>query len=308
MTVEEAGREPPDAPDPRPFERFCRVVVPGILTDVCHIDRKVALRVGRDIQGRAESYAALDDVARNVLMSPFAEEVAGYDPAESPVALKGAVAVIVRSSLLEEVHSRGQVNDGSIAHITTTAAPPLAQFLSARHQQGMRNEFTDLESAFPRAWACLGAVALALSAGGGRWPYSHAAAPVPGLPVAEVAAPSARSQEGAVVLSGIDPRFDQQFVDQIRSLAEGTDATVLLTQSLSRISRNLGKCMRAIEYLLSHNVPILTSNYLLRPREVWVRRGKLHPTDLRDPFAPFRDSMGLSGAHRATVSEIARQL
>ena len=301
----------PRGQDPLLFGQFCRVAVPDILTNACRIDSRTAMRVGRDIQGRAESYAALDNAARNVLMSPFAEEVAGYDPPGSPVTIKGAVAVVVRSSLLEDAHSRGLVSDGSIAHITTSAAAPLTQFLSSPRRPGRTtagNEFTRLETAFPRAWACLGAVALALSAGGGRWPYRHPAAPVPDLPIAEVEAPRARSQEGAVVLSGIDPRFDEQFVEHMRNLAGGDDAAVLVTQSLSRISRHLGKCMQAIEYLLAHDVPILTANYLLRPGEVWVRRGRLRTSDRGDPFAPFRDSRGLSGAHRAAVSEIAQQL
>src|SRR5215472_8640514 len=87
-------------PDPGHFERFCRVIVPGILTDVCHVDEDLAARVGEDILARAESYAALDDTARDVLIAPFAEEVAGYEPVGSPLELKGAVAVVVRSSLL----------------------------------------------------------------------------------------------------------------------------------------------------------------------------------------------------------------
>jgi hypothetical protein len=70
-------------PDARYFERFCREIVPGLLTDVCHVDEELAAQVGKDILARAESYAALDDTARNVLISPFAEEVAGYEPAGS---------------------------------------------------------------------------------------------------------------------------------------------------------------------------------------------------------------------------------
>lgn len=65
-----------DEPDPGLFERFCRVIVPGILTDVCHVDGELAAQVGEDIQARRESFAALDDTARDVLMPPFAEEVA----------------------------------------------------------------------------------------------------------------------------------------------------------------------------------------------------------------------------------------
>ena len=46
----------------------------------------------------------------------------------------------------------------------------------------------------------------------------------------------------------------------MRERAEGGGDAVLLIASLSRISRHLGKLMRAMEYLLAHDVPILTAN------------------------------------------------
>ena len=88
--------------------------------------------------------------------------------------LKGAVAVVVRSSLLEEAHAHGPVEAGSIQGITTLAAAPLSHFLAARRRNPVtveHNLFADLADAWPRAWACLGAVAQAYGAGGGRWPY-----------------------------------------------------------------------------------------------------------------------------------------
>ncbi len=83
---------------------------------------------------------------------------------------------------------------------------------------------------------------------------------------------------------------------------------MLLIASLSRISRHLGKLMRAMEYLLAHDVPILTANYLLRPREVWVRRGELAPVDHRDPLAALQDPRGLSGVHRAIAAKVVKQM
>src|SRR6266567_5677850 len=151
-------------PDPGHFERFCRIIIPGILTDVCHVEKGLAARVGEDILVRAESYAALENTVRDALVAPFAEEVAGYEPAGSPLELKGAVAVVVRSSLLEEAHSHGPVEAGGIEGITTMAAAPLSHFLAARRRNPVAvadNQFADLASACPRAWACLGAVALA---------------------------------------------------------------------------------------------------------------------------------------------------
>ena len=297
-------------PDPGHFERFCREIVPELLTDVCHVDEELAAQVGKDILARAESYAALDDTARNVLISPFAEEVAGYEPADSSLDLKGAVSVVVRSSLLEEAHSHGPVEAGGIEGITTMAAAPLSHFLAARRRFPVTvtdNLFADLADICPRAWSCLGAVALAYGAGGGRWPYRVPATPVPALPLAEVDAPRAEDRENAVFLSGIDTRFDQLFVQRMREAAEGGD-TVWLTASLSRISRNLGKLLRAMEYLLAHDVPILTANYLLRPREVCVRRGELVPVDHEDLLAAWRVSRGLSGVHRATVAEVVKRM
>jgi len=99
---------------------------------VCHVDEELAAQVGKDILARAESYAALDDVARGVLISPFAEEVAGYEPADSSLDLKGAVSVVVRSNLLEEAHWHGPVEAGGIQGVTTVAEAPLSHFLAAR--------------------------------------------------------------------------------------------------------------------------------------------------------------------------------
>jgi hypothetical protein len=204
------------------------------------------------------------------------------------------------------------VEAGGIEGVTTMAAAPLSHFLASRRRDPVpvtENQFAGLAGAFPRAWACLGAVALAYGAGGGRWPYPVPAAPVPELPVAEVEAPRADNGQDAIVLSGIDTRFDQLFVQRMREAVEDGDSeAVWLSASLSRISRHLGKLLQAMEYLLANNVPILTANYLLRPREVWVRRGEMVPVDHRDPLAAWRVSRGLSGAHRATVTEVVKEL
>ena len=310
MTVKAGIRNGQGEPDPEHFERFCRTSMPEMLTEACGVDAGLAEQVGEDILARGESYAALDDPARDVLMSPFAEEVAGYEPAVSPLELKGAVAVIVRSSLLEQAHSHGPVDAGGIRGITTVAAAPLSHFLAARRRHPVpvtSNHFAGLADTYPRAWACLGAVTQAYNAGG-RWPYRAPPAPVPELPVADVEAPTAGSREDAVVLSGIDTRFDQLLVEQMRDRAEGGSDAVLLTASLSRISRHLGKLMQTMEYLLAHDVPILTANYLLRPREAWVRRGELAPVDHRNPLAALRDSRGLSGVHRAIAAKVVKQI
>jgi hypothetical protein len=111
------------------------------------------------------------------------------------------------------------------------AAAPLSHLLAARRRHPRTvtdSQFAGLGGAYPRAWARLGAVARAYDAGGGRWPYHVTPAPVPDLPAAEVEAPRAHSYQDAVVLSGIDPRFDQLFVERMREIAEGGSDAVLL--------------------------------------------------------------------------------
>jgi hypothetical protein len=49
--------------DPGHFERFCNVVVPDLLTDVCHASTELAAQIGEDILARAGSYAMTDTFA-----------------------------------------------------------------------------------------------------------------------------------------------------------------------------------------------------------------------------------------------------
>ena len=126
----------------------------------------------------------------------------------------------------------------------------------------------------------------------------------PGTAVAEAGEVPGTEDGKAVILSGIDPRFDQRMVQLMREGKDGGDV-LWPVASLSRISRNLGAFLQAMEYLLSHDVPILTSNYLLRTADVWVRRGRLVAVDRDNPVNAWQDTSGLSGAHRATAVEIA---
>lgn len=291
-------------PDPGRFELFCREMVPEMLTK-WEVSEELARRIGEDILARAGSFAALGQETQDVLIAPFAEEVAYYEPQSAPLPLRGTVAVVVRSSLLEEAHANGPVNAGGIEGITSTAAAPLSHFLAGRRRNPdpvRNNLFAGLPAAYPRAWACLTAVTHAF-AKGGRWPYQAPGAPVPELPVAEAGEIPGTEDGTAVILSGIDPRFDQRMVQLMQEGKDGGD--VWPVASLSRISRNLSKLLQAMEFLLAYGMPILTSNYLLRTEDVWVRRGRLAAVDRDNPVTAWRDTSGLSGAHRAIAAEIA---
>ena len=77
--------------------------------------------------------------------------------------------------------------------------------------------------------------------------------------------------------------------------------------SLSRISRNSRKLMRVPEFLLAHRARILTTNYLITCKEMWVRRHELVP-DSERPVNGFRELRRLSGSHRKTVESYVRQV
>ena len=241
--------------------------MPGVLTDVCHVAEELATRVGEDILTRAESYAALEGTARNVLISPFAEEVAGYEPPDSSLELKGAVAVVVRSSLLEEAHSHGPVEAGGIKGITTMAAAPLSHFLAAR-----RRSPVTVSATCSRTWQTP-------SHGPGHasapWPWPMA----PAVAGGRTALRPRRSRNCPLPRS----RRPEQITARTRSSSAASTPGLTscscstcgrgprmvtrcwLTASLSRISRHLGKLLRAMEYLLAHDVPILTGQLSAAP-------------------------------------------
>ncbi|MEU8264112.1 hypothetical protein AB0C02_26245 [Micromonospora sp. NPDC048999] len=297
------------APDPTHIVVYCRDVLPGMLIKACDVDEDLARRIGDDVLQRAEALAALPQRAQDVLIAPFVEEVYDHKPLESPLDLKAKVTLVVRNSLLEQAHHDGPLDDGIIP-ATQYAAGPLSHLLAARRRQPVDNDqspnpFAGLAERYPRAWACLDALTDTF-ADGGRGPLRLPSAPVPSLPSGdEVAAAPPSDDDMVTVFSAIDPRFDQRLVDLLGKAAEGD--FVLYTSALSRYSRNSEKLHRILEFLLAHRATILTTNYLIRPTDVWVRRGALVKPDSSKPFAGVLDTRGLVGTHRKVAESVAAQ-
>jgi hypothetical protein len=298
-------------PVPAVMLRFCREVIPSMLTEACGVDAAQAAAIGEDVLARALSFAALDDPDRDVLMVPFVEEVFDHEPPESALETKAAVAVVVRNSLLEEAHTNGPLNPDGIQAITTAATAPLSHLLAAGRrglvQPDDENLFASLPDRYPRAWACLTALADTLGAGG-RSAYRAPYGPVPTLPEPSelVDAPAASSDDRVSVLNAIDPRFDRRLVEMLDAAA--FHGVVLWLSALSRISRNLDKLLRTLEFLIAHNATALTTNYMIRGSDVWVRRDSFVKPASNDPAACLSDSTGLSGAHKKAYEQIAKQL
>jgi hypothetical protein len=293
-------------PDPKHMIEYCRRMIPGMLIDVCEVEEGLAHRIGEDVLARAEALAALSAKEQGVLIAPFLEEVFDHEPLDAPLDLRAKVTVVVRNSLLEEAHHNGPLNSGIVA-ITKLATGPLSHFLAARRLEPVDyagpNAFRGLDVQYPRAWACLAAIVEVFDTGG-RQPFKRHVATVPELPSTDerVEAESASSNPSATVFSAIDPRFDQNLYAALQHVAQGDD--LLYTSALSRYSRNSAKLHRVLEFLLAHGATILTTNYLLRPGDVWVRRGDLVKPKSDDPCAGISDPRGLSGAHRNIASEV----
>lgn len=306
----------PQALIPDAMEQYCRDVVPTVLHDVCDVDQERAGQIARDMLTRGEAFAALDQHTKDVLMGPFIEEVFAYRPVDAPLHLKAAVAIIVRNSLLEDSHADGHVNEGGIEAITSTALGPVSHLLAARRREPLPasgpNLFDELRPAYPRAWACLEALVEANNPGG-RVGYRAPLAPVPPLPTPEeqmeatAVACGSGTHSHHFVQSGIEPRFDSHLIAQMQAAVQGP--LTLFLPTLSRASRNMDKLMRTLEFLLAHRATIVTTNYMLRVDDVWVRRGDfVQPDNSGEYTRGLHDLTGLGGVHRKIVEQLSSQL
>jgi hypothetical protein len=308
-----------DDPDPGHMARFCHEALPRILAEVCGVAAPDVGPVAEDILSRAEAAASLDSDRREILAAPSFEESITHEPDEGSPWMKAITTLVIRNSQLEELHVNGLVDAGGIAAITTYGLGPLSHLIAARRRHPLPastadDPFGGLADACPRAWACLDALRTALTSGGGRIGYRLPEAPLPSLPDAtemidarpadSVGMPSDAST--AVVLSGIDPRFDQNTLQWLKE-AESGELT-LAVSSLSRISRNSGKLLRVLEFLLARYARVLTTNYLLTCKGVWVRRRELVKPDSVRPMAGFGNTNGLSGSHRKTLEAYVQQV
>jgi hypothetical protein len=309
-----------DDPDPKHMARFCGEILPEMLVEACGVAAPAASRAAEDVLLRAEAAARLDRASCEILAAPFFEESFSNEPDEAPVWMKAITTLVIRNSQLEELHANGPVNDGGITAVTTYGLGPLSHLIAARRRRPLPaatspdDPFAGLAVAYPRAWACLDALRTSLVGGGGRVGYRLPEAPVPGLPDAtEVtdAQPADHLEMPStaftgVVFSGIDPRFDQNALRWLKAAED--DELILGLSGLSRTSRNSRKLLRTLEFLLAHRGKVITTNYLLTCKEVWVRRHEIIKPDSERPMNGIRNLSGLSGSHKKTVESYVHQV
>lgn len=308
-----------DNPDPGHMVQFCHEILPGMLVEACKVSPPDARLVADDVMLRAEAVGRLDPASREILAAPFYEESFSHEPDEAPAWLKAITTLVIRNSQLEEAHANGPVATGGITAVTKYGLGPLSHLIAARQRvplpAGIQDDpFAGLAELYPRAWACLTALRTSLECGGGRVGYRQPEAPVPELPDTwEVTdAPPAdhlKMPAGTfkgVIFSGIDSRFDQHSFGWLKA-AQGEEMMIGLS-GLSRISRNSRKLLRVLEFLLAHQAKILTTNYLLTGRDVWVRQRDLVKPESKNPDKGMRSLTGLSGSHKKTVESYIREV
>src|SRR5579859_986767 len=260
---------------------YCRDVVPTILIRDWATEASFASQIGEDILVRATAFADMPRRDQDVLIAPFVEEVFDHRPHGSPLDLKAKVTVVVRNGLLAQAHRDG-LPDSAIIAATERAAMPLSTFLSApptgRSPHPVENPFSDLPVRYPRAWACLNALADAF-ADGGRVSLNLPNGPTP---------------EFLTEITG----GEQDLAELLNQAPSGDGDVVVYVSALSRYSRDSERLHQILEYLLARDTTVLTTNYLIRPTEVWVRRRALIKPDKKDPYAGIRQSHGLTGVHR----------
>jgi hypothetical protein len=277
------------------------------------VEPVVAQALGVEMTQRADSFAASGAGARDVLRAPWIEEVTGYEPAAADVPLLAAVTLVVRNSGLEHLHASGRLGSGAVRDITTLAAAPLVGYLNPRYSHDLAvppaSVFAGLDDRYPRAWAALGTVLDCAGRGESRAGYRvPTGLPTPVLPGPDELLDVDRRDDGQVILDGIDPRFDQVAMQLLNEVVN-RDRDLVYVSHLSRLSRNTEKLLRTLEIILAAGVPVLTTNMLLRPNDVWVReRNAFIAPVSTDPLVGLRELRGLAGSHRKLVASLEDQL
>lgn len=292
--------------------RFCRTALPELLTR-SGLTGDEAHTVVVDVIRRARMLAALPSAYADVLATPFLEEVSQHRPLAAPVWLRAAVVIAVRNSKLEDFHALGgPVQATDIAAITEAATGPLGTLLEKPGTPVISNTLANFDAAYPRAWTCLTALSNVMeSATGAEDTYTLPPAPVPEMPDpdevfrAEASSVQPVAAEQPVLASGTDPRFDQALIHLLRQ-AEKQPGLIVPLSALSRLSRNSGKQLRVLEFLLAHQATVVTTNYLLGPDTVGVRARPMVKPDSYDPRRSMKQLRGLGPAHTKLLKALRR--
>lgn len=284
--VTAAGRQNPTLT----WDLYLDEVLPSLL-DQAGVAAVEAVAIVSDVAQRGRDYAGGGRGSRRALRAPFLDDVVDFAPTEAPIGCKADVAAVVRNSVLEDVHARGLVGDDALTQITYLATGAFNAWLikHATEADGAPVGVFAAVADHPRAYAALQALALAAERGG-RQAFRMPDGPIPELPP-----PGMHEAVGGKVRRSGLSTLDDQFLRNLQAVAEG-EMDVLFASSLSRFSRDSGRLASVIEHVLAHRGTLLTTNFLLRPREAFSRRPPLIGANSHDPLSVITTD-GLSGLH-----------
>ena len=304
------GDDLPPAPGRRTltWRAFLDEVLPKLFRR-CGVGPEQSAAVVTDIERRATDYAAGGRSSRRMLRVPFLDDVADFEPREAPLGVKADIAVVVRNSLLEDVHSHGPIDDPELLDITYTGTGAFNAWLNSNANP---NDHDPPKGVFAATADCVrasaGLQALALAAeNGGRRSFRTPKAPPPVTPWTADggAVDDPVWADGRIERSAL-AAVDSHLVGMLDSVAEGS-AGLLVTSSLSRYSRDSVLLAQIVEFLLAHKATILTTNLMLRPGEAFARRPPFVAADSQNTLVGI-NAERLSGIHAKVLNQVIAEL
>ncbi len=268
--------------------------------------------VVEDVRLRLESLLShWNDVPfRRTILLLGNEEASFWRPQSAGNEIRSLVVVAVRNSLIEDLgasHSyikilrstRIFLPDERMPWITIEAVKHFqAVELDGLQVQPTRDVFGDLPHRFPNAWNVLASL--------GSSSESEIECRLP-LVKEETRGSSTSTrdvQQHSVVVSGIDPTFDDELVSVLKQIEQG-EADLFFSPSFKGITRNPEKLLSIIDHVLKYGGRVLTPNYFLSSTYLARRNPLLRPAHyVSEIGAQIANSEGLTKRHKDSLASL----
>jgi hypothetical protein len=268
--------------------------------------------VVEDVAQRLESLLShwSDVPFRRTVLVLGTEEASFWRPQGANIEIRSLVVVAVRNSLIEDLSTSDPYTkilrspkmllpDARMPWITGEAINAFREVdLVGVQAQPRRDLFGELPRRFPNAWHVLSLL--------GNSSENEVAC---NLPMAESepndsSVSTVKVQQLSVVVSGIDPRLDNQLMKMLGMVKRG-ELDLFFSHSFKSITRNPEKLLSIIDYVLRYGGTVLTPNYLLSPTYLARRNPLLRPTHYTSDFwVQVTNSVGLSERHKELLASL----
>lgn len=288
------------------------------LLKLYNIDSEIIDLTVNDIYDRLASIASRwsnYEFRRTILVTGY-EEAFFYEP-PADLDIRAMVVVTVRNSIIEELCSTKEAarklglrkpafSDDDVRIFTRDAINYFSQFNFSKDLHGITLGRTDtygkLHDLYPVAWEALKHL--------GDWSNQHHVyMPLKREPM-ELECLYALDDKFRFieeVKSGMDPEIDGKLLRELQSLRPGN--SIFLSDSFKSITRNPDKFFKVIEYILSTNSMLVTSNFHITNGYVARRNLLLKPGhNKKDMTINFNNFYGLRKSHREALQTALKAL